>query len=94
LAKRKIDKKEVGERSVAEQKIISMKTERSVDFYDITAEIETYVKENDMQEGMVLIYTPHTTAGITINENTSPGVFHSFGREFTRPYHVQPLFCF
>jgi secondary thiamine-phosphate synthase enzyme len=59
---------------VAEQKIISLKTKRSVDFYDITAEIETYVNENGMQEGIVLVYTPHTTAGITINENADPSV--------------------
>jgi len=41
---------------------------------DITREVQAVVNESGMDEGMVFIYSPHTTAGITINENADPAV--------------------
>ncbi len=41
---------------------------------DITDEVEQLVKEEKMTEGHVIIYVPHTTAGITINEGADPSV--------------------
>ena len=45
-----------------------------VDFYDITAQVRKAVSESAVKEGLVLVYCPHTTAGITINENADPDV--------------------
>jgi len=39
---------------------------------DITAQIQALLE--NLQEGLVVVYSPHTTAGITINENTDPDV--------------------
>ncbi|MET3846406.1 secondary thiamine-phosphate synthase enzyme YjbQ [Paenibacillus sp. OAE614] len=43
---------------------------------DITREIISLVHQNGVKEGTVLIYCPHTTAGIAINENADPDVKH------------------
>lgn len=43
-------------------------------FIDITAQVEAAVKEMGIRNGICLIYTPHTTAAITINENADPDV--------------------
>lgn len=41
---------------------------------DITSYIKKDIQESKIQNGIVLVYCPHTTAGITINENADPDV--------------------
>lgn len=41
---------------------------------DITSYIKEDIKNSSIQNGIVVIYCPHTTAGITINENADPDV--------------------
>ncbi|MFA7043968.1 MAG: secondary thiamine-phosphate synthase enzyme YjbQ [Bacteroidales bacterium] len=43
---------------------------------DITSDIRKIVKESTIKNGICLIYCPHTTAAITINENADPDVKH------------------
>ncbi|MBQ7783616.1 MAG: YjbQ family protein [Oscillospiraceae bacterium] len=43
-------------------------------FIKITREIEKITAESGIQEGICVVYCPHTTAGITINENADPDV--------------------
>ncbi len=43
-------------------------------FVNITQKVREAVAQSGVQEGMALIYCPHTTAGITINENADPDV--------------------
>jgi secondary thiamine-phosphate synthase enzyme len=43
---------------------------------DITAQIAEAVAESGIQTGTVLVFCPHTTAAITINENADPDVPH------------------
>ncbi|MCL2026184.1 MAG: secondary thiamine-phosphate synthase enzyme YjbQ [Leptospirales bacterium] len=44
------------------------------DFYDITSQVREAVSKSAVKEGLALVYCPHTTAGITINENADPDV--------------------
>lgn len=44
------------------------------DFYNITSMVNDAVAMSGVNEGICVIYTPHTTAGITINENADPDV--------------------
>jgi secondary thiamine-phosphate synthase enzyme len=55
-------------------KTINLKSARGIQFIDITPEVKQYVTEQGIKEGIILVYTPHTTAGITINENADPAV--------------------
>ena len=41
---------------------------------DITSEVQNAVGEAGLQDGICVVFVPHTTAGITINENADPSV--------------------
>lgn len=43
-------------------------------FIDITEQVQEDINNSKTKEGIVVIYCPHTTAGITINENADPDV--------------------
>jgi secondary thiamine-phosphate synthase enzyme len=49
-------------------------THSRTDLVDITAQVVELVQKSGLQAGAVLVYVPHTTAGITINENADPSV--------------------
>ena len=55
-------------------KEISLQTRSRFEMIDITAEVQKAVGEDKIESGICLIYTPHTTAAITINENADPDV--------------------
>lgn len=56
---------------------------------DITARVQSCVDRLKIPEGMVVIHVPHTTAGITINENADPDVQHDLLEKLERliPHH-------
>jgi secondary thiamine-phosphate synthase enzyme len=41
---------------------------------EITAEVEIFLRESDVAEGVCVLFTQHTTCGLTINENADPDV--------------------
>ncbi len=43
---------------------------------DITPVIEKAIAKSGIKDGLCTVYCPHTTAGITINENADPDVVH------------------
>jgi len=49
-------------------------TQRREEFVDITAQVAQALAESGLREGAVLVYSPHTTAGVTINEGADPDV--------------------
>ncbi len=51
-------------------------TRNHCEFVDITDEVASAVSKSDIEDGEAVIYCPHTTAGITINENADPSVTH------------------
>jgi secondary thiamine-phosphate synthase enzyme len=53
---------------------INIKTKDQVEFIDITKNVQNAVNKSNLKDGFVNIYVPHTTAGITINENADPSV--------------------
>lgn len=55
-------------------KEISLQTHSRFEMIDITAAVQKAVSEEKIESGMCLIYTPHTTAAVTINENADPDV--------------------
>jgi secondary thiamine-phosphate synthase enzyme len=52
----------------------TVKTTSRTDLQDITAEVASVVSGSGMREGACMVYVPHTTAGVTINENADPAV--------------------
>ena len=55
-------------------KEFSVSTGSRTQFVDITGEVQAAVKELGIDDGVVTVFVPHTTAGVTINENADPDV--------------------
>ncbi|HIE43843.1 MAG TPA: YjbQ family protein [Candidatus Omnitrophica bacterium] len=53
---------------------ITLNTSSSEEFMDITSLIEEKVRSSGINNGIVTIFVPHTTAAVTINENADPSV--------------------
>ena len=51
-----------------------VKTPERETLIDITSEISTIVRNSNIKEGVCRVFIPHTTAGVTINENADPSV--------------------
>jgi secondary thiamine-phosphate synthase enzyme len=51
-----------------------VRTSRQIEFIDITRSIQEAVKKTGIEDGICIIFIPHTTAGIAINENADPSV--------------------
>ena len=51
-----------------------VRSRRREQMIDITGEVNSIISQSGIREGEVLVYCPHTTAGITINENADPDV--------------------
>ena len=45
-------------------------------FYNITGQVLDTIRNSDVKTGIAVVYCPHTTAGLTINENADPDVIH------------------
>ncbi len=43
-------------------------------FVDITGQVEEEVRKSNTESGICIVYVPHTTAAVTINENADPSV--------------------
>ena len=53
---------------------IRIATARRTQFVSITAKLAEVIASNSWLDGVVTIFVPHTTAGVTINENADPDV--------------------
>jgi len=48
------------------------------DFYNVTPQLREAIAKSGITSGFAIIYCPHTTAGLTINENADPDVVRDF----------------
>lgn len=55
---------------------ISVKSTKKTEFIDVTDQIQQLVTKKRVKEGYALVYVPHTTAAVTINEGADPAVQH------------------
>lgn len=53
---------------------LTVKTKTKTELVDITADVEKIVREADVRTGLCMVYVPHTTAAVTINESADPTV--------------------
>ncbi len=63
---------------------ITIKTNNSTQILDITAQVQKVVKESKIAEGLCCVFVPHTTAGVTINENADPSVKEDILKELNK----------
>lgn len=53
---------------------VSVKTTARVDMVDITHRVQQEVEKAGVTDGLCVVYVPHTTSGVTINEGADPAV--------------------
>jgi secondary thiamine-phosphate synthase enzyme len=56
------------------KKTINIRTSYKDELLDITSDVSRIVTDSGAQDGICFVYCPHTTAGLTINENADPAV--------------------
>ena len=54
--------------------ILSVKTDSGTQFVDVTSQVRAAVRKSGVKSGVCMLFVPHTTAAVTINENADPDV--------------------
>ncbi len=57
---------------------LDLQTDVRSEMVEITSQVQQAVASSGVSSGAVIVYVPHTTAGVTINENADPDVVHDF----------------
>ena len=63
---------------------LTVRSRRRNEMIEITHEVRTALNALGAGDGVATVFVPHTTAGITINENADPDVVHDMLLEFDR----------
>lgn len=56
--------------------VFPVRTTQRHQFVDITDQVQRCVDESSVKDGIICVFVPHTTAGVTINENADPDVVY------------------
>src|SRR5688572_1020571 len=54
--------------------VLEIKTDAAEQFVDLTSKVKGLVQKSGVQSGLAVVYCQHTTAGLTIQENTDPAL--------------------
>lgn len=77
---------------MSHSQIIDIQSNQGIEFIDISIQVRDFVRTAKCREGILLVFTPHTTAGVTINENADPAVRSDIGEFFKRRVPRQDYF--
>lgn len=67
-------------------------TSKTSQLVDVTSQVVEHVRASGVQEGVCIVYSPHTTAGITLNTFSDPAVEQDVLNEFDRLVPVRATF--
>jgi secondary thiamine-phosphate synthase enzyme len=70
-------------------KTLHINSHKQVEMIDITGDVRTAIHEENVTDGLAVVFTPHTTAAITINENADPDVCRDMVMEIDRIVPLQ-----
>jgi secondary thiamine-phosphate synthase enzyme len=68
---------------------LKIETESQMEMIDVTSGVRRLVKETGVMRGMCHLFVPHTTAAVTINENTDPNVRKDMIKELLKTIPLQ-----
>ncbi|MEJ2167714.1 MAG: secondary thiamine-phosphate synthase enzyme YjbQ [Desulfobacterales bacterium] len=54
--------------------ILTVKTRERTELVDVTSDINQLIQKSGIDQGLCMLYVPHTTAAVTINESADPSV--------------------
>jgi len=63
---------------------IEISSHRQAELIDVTGEVRRAIRESGITEGVVILFVPHTTAAVTINENADPDVVRDIIMELNK----------
>ena len=63
---------------------LNVNTSQHTQMVDITAKVQKAVTESGVRDGICTVFIPHTTAAVTINENSDPDVVRDFTMEINK----------
>lgn len=66
-----------------------VRTTEAQQFVDITGLVRKAVNESGVEDGIAVVFVPHTTAGVTINENADPDVVKDILAALSKTYPEQ-----
>jgi len=70
----------------------TIRTDREAQFINITGLVQRAVEESGVEQGVAVVFVPHTTAGVTINENADPDVVHDLLLGLDRAFPKSPAY--
>jgi secondary thiamine-phosphate synthase enzyme len=62
---------------------IQVKTTSRIEFVEITSQVRDAIARSGASDGFAIVYVPHTTAGVTINEAADPAVVHDINSKLS-----------
>ena len=71
---------------------IEVRTRSRQEFVDITVPVEAAVERSAVKEGICVLWSTHTTAGLTVNENADPDVVRDMTTWFTQHIPRDPAY--
>ncbi|MFP4479070.1 MAG: secondary thiamine-phosphate synthase enzyme YjbQ [Candidatus Izemoplasmatales bacterium] len=73
-------------------KTLEVKTTKDEEFIDITDKVGKLLKDTNIVNGSLFLFVPHTTAAVTINENTDPNVKKDILFSLRRAFPIEKEF--
>jgi len=70
-------------------KTLHIESRQQIEMIDITRDVCNVISEHDVTDGLAVVFTPHTTAAITINENADPDVCRDIVMEINKMVPMQ-----
>lgn len=64
--------------------IINLKTNKRIEAIEITNEVKEIISKSNFSSGLCVIYSPHTTSGLMINESYDPSVVDDINTFLTK----------
>jgi secondary thiamine-phosphate synthase enzyme len=75
---------EAGVQARPQRAALVVRTSYRDEFVDVTERVQAALEEIGLRDGVALVYVPHTTAGVTINEGADPAVGRDIRSALTR----------
>jgi secondary thiamine-phosphate synthase enzyme len=72
---------------------ISLRSSNRTHWIDITDHVSRFITETKINNGICMVFSKHTTAGITINENADPDVQKDFFKQLNQVFPKNPDFA-
>ena len=68
---------------------LTLESRRAVELIDVTREVRQAIRSSGIRNGLAVVFTPHTTAAVTINENADPDVVSDIIMELNKIVPLQ-----